>query len=585
MSTHPVTPAVLAENQALACQLARRAPQLAERSAQVWQQWCDSQRTRSHIGRPALHVITTPHCFADLAGMPGLNQVLGLAGLDCTLTLCAPNAAAARLLYLQARREGLEQLISIEAGTEPRAVAARLDPATPICIMPSGVLLTAPFAGALAGLLAGTGPAWRDDTGLLLAQAGEARTIGRTNLAAAALAIRLAPLLIGDLPAHLAPRPEALLADFDAAAVEAGLNDPGEVLQQSGAQPEPAPPPPGGLQLERLAAGSDLLIEADTPAGPLTFFRRPASLLPDGGQLHITPPLAAIGTHRHVMRVMSCHEGQCEPAFTVEWQVPPSRLEPWMVTAYLNRGGGGNRMIRAFADGIGCELAYAEDAVLPRPGVPVVWGVLRGSDVVIESARQQGQYFFYIDHAYFNRGHGVTYRITRNGYEAGAVRQCPRDRFDATRIAVEPWRRGGREIIVCPPTAYFMQAHHCNDWLDNTLATLKRITDRPIVIRDKPKPGEASVPLPVALQTAHALVTHSSNVAIESVLLGTPVFVSPSSAAAPMGLTNLEMIESPVYPDRDDWLAHMAYSQFSYAEIQDGRAWRMLLEFEERPFA
>jgi hypothetical protein len=101
-------------------------------------------------------------------------------------------------------------------------------------------------------------------------------------------------------------------------------------------------------------------------------------------------------------------------------------------------------------------------------------------------------------------------------------------------------------------------------------------------VRAKPQPGEAAVPLPQALETAHALVTHSSNVAIEAVCLGTPVFVSQASAAAPVGRTDLEAIESPSYPDRASWLAHLAYNQFTFEEIGDGRAWRMLRENEGR---
>lgn len=255
-----------------------------------------------------------------------------------------------------------------------------------------------------------------------------------------------------------------------------------------------------------------------------------------------------------------------------------------MVTCYLNRGGAGNPMVRAFAEGIGCALRYAEDETGPRPGVPIVWGVLRNSDRVVAYARQLEQYFFYIDHAYFSRGHGSNYRITRNRYEAGRVRKCPPDRLAAHEIAPKPWRKGGSNILVCPPTDYFMAAHNCRDWLEKTMETLRLHTDRPIVVRLKPKPGETVEPLDQAFRRAHALVTHSSNVAIEAAIAGTPIFVSPSSAAAPIGLTDLTKIEQPVYPDREAWLAHLAYSQFSFEEIRSGTAWRMLLEWEEREF-
>jgi hypothetical protein len=203
---------------------------------------------------------------------------------------------------------------------------------------------------------------------------------------------------------------------------------------------------------------------------------------------------------------------------------------------------------------------------------------------VIAYAKQSGQYFFHVDHAYFSSGPGQTYRITRNGYEAGPVRECPPDRIQAHDLVLERWRRGGSNVLVCPPTDDFMAAHGCADWLEKTLEALQRYTDRAIVLRRAPQPGEAAEPLAEALSKAYALVTHSSNVAIESVVAGVPVFVSPSSAAAPVGLTDLSSIETPAYPDRDRWLAHLAYCQFSLEEMRSGAAWRLLLEWENRPF-
>lgn len=255
-----------------------------------------------------------------------------------------------------------------------------------------------------------------------------------------------------------------------------------------------------------------------------------------------------------------------------------------MVSAFLNRGGGGNPVVRAFAEGVRCRLAYAEDEPQVLSDIPVVWGVLRESDRILAQAKAQSLYFFYIDHAYFNRGHGKAYRITRNGYEAGPIRDCPRDRLTRLRPHIAPWRKSGRSIIVCPPTEYFMHTHCCLDWLETTLKKLRSVTDRPIIIREKPKPGEEVVPLSQALETAHAVVTHSSNVAIEAACLGTPVFVAPASAAAPIGRTDVAEIEEPNYPDREPWLAHLAYNQFSFDEIRDGIAWRTLLELEEREF-
>jgi hypothetical protein len=274
-----------------------------------------------------------------------------------------------------------------------------------------------------------------------------------------------------------------------------------------------------------------------------------------------------------------------EASHEIRFNVPPANIEPWMLSAFLNRGGGGNPVVGAFAMGTGCRLAYAEDEPGTLRDIPVVWGVLRGSDRILAQARSQGLHFFYIDHAYFDRGHGNSYRMTRNRYEAGNVRKVGDDRLIRLNLDIQPWRKNGRSIIVCPPTEYFAAAHNCADWLETTLAALRLETDRPVVVREKPKPGESSVPLPQALQDAHALVTHSSNVAIEAACLGTPVFVSPASAAAPIGQTDIGLIETPRYPKRDPWLAHLAYSQYSMTEMRDGTAWNLLKYLEDCEFA
>ena len=259
-------------------------------------------------------------------------------------------------------------------------------------------------------------------------------------------------------------------------------------------------------------------------------------------------------------------------------------IRPERLTAYLNRGGAGNPVMQAFARGTGCRLAFAEDARGAGPDTPVVWGVLRNSDQVVAAARAEGRDFFYTDHAYFGRGHYLNYRITRNAHEAGRVRDCPPDRARALGVELAPWRRGGGTVLVCPPTRYFMEAHDCPNWLEDTLATLRACTDRPVEIRGKPAAGEPGEPLGSALSRAYAIVTHSSNVAVEAAVAGVPVFVAPTSAAAPVGEIDLSRIERPRRPDREAWVNHLAYSQFGFDELADGTAWRLLMEYEGREY-
>jgi hypothetical protein len=67
--------------------------------------------------------------------------------------------------------------------------------------------------------------------------------------------------------------------------------------------------------------------------------------------------------------------------------------------------------------------------------------------------------------------------------------------------------------------------------------------------------------------------------AVEAVMLGKPAFVLGPNAAhavANLDLTNLENPRFPSNDERDAWLRHLSYSQFTFAEMSNGYAWRIL---------
>lgn len=260
------------------------------------------------------------------------------------------------------------------------------------------------------------------------------------------------------------------------------------------------------------------------------------------------------------------------------------KIDVSQITCYANRGGAGNDLVFGFAMGHGCRLLYAEDyEVDDEPGIPLVWGVLRGSDFVVNDAIENGRNFLYCDHAYFDRGHLKNYRIVLNRYGLGQLRQCPSVRRGGLHVTLSPWRKSGKHVLVCPPTDYFIQAHNCQMWLENTLATLRVHTDRPIIVRQKPDTSISQESLAEQLGNCHALVTHSSNVAIEAIVAGVPVFVESDCAAVGVGETRLERIEYPLTPDRELWLANLAFTQFSFEEIIRGEVIEILNTYLDCP--
>jgi hypothetical protein len=201
-----------------------------------------------------------------------------------------------------------------------------------------------------------------------------------------------------------------------------------------------------------------------------------------------------------------------------------------------------------------------------------MWGLLRGSPELIQESIERKQPWFYLDHGYFHRGHyDGHYRVTLGDFQQRQLIERPDDRWKALGVRLKPWRTG-REIVVCPPSDHFARLFGLQNWLTETLAILKCVTDRPVKVRRKTD----NRTFPVALGNAHCVVTSSSLSAVEALTLGVPVFVDPCSSASPVGLTDLTKIEEPIYPDREPWAQSLAYGQFTRAEMRDGTCWRIL---------
>jgi hypothetical protein len=141
------------------------------------------------------------------------------------------------------------------------------------------------------------------------------------------------------------------------------------------------------------------------------------------------------------------------------------------------------------------------------------------------------------------------------------------------------WHTGAFQMrairVVAEPSPTYQRFHGIEGWTRKIVARLRSLTDRPLVVRDK-EMQRFGRRLHEDLRGAHCLVTHGSNAAVEAVVMGCPVFVDPSSAAALVGLTDLEKIDQPVYPDRQPWLHSLAYCQFSEDELVDGTLWRLM---------
>lgn len=232
-------------------------------------------------------------------------------------------------------------------------------------------------------------------------------------------------------------------------------------------------------------------------------------------------------------------------------------------------------------------VAYHDAALLaelPNEIVPIIGCQPETTDLIAEW-RKAGRTFVYWDRGYCDRifatnlptgDSGGMYRWHVNSFQMTGVRDVPDDRWRSTKASkcVQPWMKNGRHIVIAAPTRTYARFHRCEGWIADTIDALARVTDRQFVIRDKEQYRRR--PIQRDLDGAHCLVTHASNAAVESVILGCPVFVHRDSAAALVGQSDLRKIETPVYPERQAWLNSLAYCQFNERELVDGTLFRML---------
>ncbi len=227
----------------------------------------------------------------------------------------------------------------------------------------------------------------------------------------------------------------------------------------------------------------------------------------------------------------------------------------------------------------------------------VIFGVLRGTHLVYKWAQRNKIDFYYMDRPYWGETRNAPYytKIVKNNHLKNWKEDRPDDRFKKSfPWPIHPWKKDGKNIIVCPPSNAMQEFFGVHDWLDNTLKVLKENTDRPIIVKNKgynPIIGkdsnggyivtgkDKSQPSgPIDWAKAYAIVTFNSNITLEATTKGIPCFTDIHNACAPISETNFTKIETPKYIEREPLYHSMAYGQFTAEEIKNGYAWKVLDE-------
>jgi hypothetical protein len=240
-------------------------------------------------------------------------------------------------------------------------------------------------------------------------------------------------------------------------------------------------------------------------------------------------------------------------------------------------------ILQSFVQGAGGQISSwskEENTLTPV----VLRGITKRKQM--DTCRANGRDFYYIDTGYFGNGKKKNYhRITRNDVQNfGPVRDRPADRFDLTGVRLKKVRAEGSKILLAPPSQKLLNLYDIDleTWLNQTLVEIRAHTDREVVIRRKQgrstRINDDTIEMALS-QDVYCLITYSSIAAGEAILFGKPAITLGPNAAAAVCSTSIAEIETIKRPSLDEiaaWARHMAYCQFTEAEMRDGTAWGIL---------
>ena len=229
----------------------------------------------------------------------------------------------------------------------------------------------------------------------------------------------------------------------------------------------------------------------------------------------------------------------------------------------------------------------------PTADVAVIWSMLwagrmRPNQEVYRAFRRQGRPVIVAEVGMIQRGQ--TWKIGINGTGIGSYNfdNLIPNRADRLNLKLQPWRNGSN-IVIAMQRQDSEQWHGLppmNQWLESTVAEIRKHSDRPIVIRPHPRSG-CNIPsgclidrpqftagsyddfdFDRVLESAHCVVNWNSGPGSQALIAGVPAFVGPDSLASPIANWDLSQIENPPRSERSVWLEQLAHTEWTVEEIK-----------------
>lgn len=172
------------------------------------------------------------------------------------------------------------------------------------------------------------------------------------------------------------------------------------------------------------------------------------------------------------------------------------------------------------------------------------------------------------------------------------------------KLNLQPWRTNGTHILVLAQKtmSWNMLGRNGLEWVHDIVKRIRKISDRPVVIRlhpgDKKFNDKNRLELIKHYGTKNVKVSNNENIKDDlknawcavgynstpncaSIIQGVPVFIDDplNSWAKDIAFEDLNQIDNPPTPDRADWLHKIANIHWSNDEIASGLYWKRFKTF------
>lgn len=193
--------------------------------------------------------------------------------------------------------------------------------------------------------------------------------------------------------------------------------------------------------------------------------------------------------------------------------------------------------------------------------------------------------FWFIDTGYTNFLHGknkVWHRLIRNDLHHSNFFQAPVDRLGVFAEFPRPWRTGGDRILIIEPGNFCAKTFGIDieQWKNDTIAELRKYTDKKIVIREKlSKKIRKGLYQELCDEDYYCVVSINSNASTESLWAGIPAITLKRHITNPVTRNQLSQINDLWRGNLAEWLACLSYCQFTYEELTNGTAAKIVEQY------